>query len=413
VTALPIRFCLLTLLLTLSIATQADAAYLTLAWDPPTDGKTAGYLVFYGTVPGLYTGRIDVGLVTQRRVDGLVEGITYYFAVRAYDSSGRLSGLSAMVAGAAGPSGGVPAGGPVPSSYGRWPGGTAGDVRAVIRANRYIDIAWTPAAGSPHGYRVEVGASAGETDISALTRDHAIAFDMTDVPAAAYFVRIRPLFGTTPGYSSEELVVVPGSPIVGEPGSPAGPAGPCAALPQAPRQFLAASQNTTVSLNWQPGPGEPASAYVLQVGSAPGLPNAVAAQFAATTTSVTATASPAAYALRLAAVNPCGPSVWAPEARLYVGVLPLPGMPLALAGAVTGGVVTLTWQPPATGGPVTQYRIEALTPVGPWVRETGDPETVYTNANTGPGLYLVTVRAGNATGFGPATSPLLLSVPHD
>jgi hypothetical protein len=92
-------------------------------------------------------------------------------------------------------------------------------------------------------------------------------------------------------------------------------------------------------------------------------------------------------------------------------------MPLALAGTVTGGVVggvvTLTWQPPVTGGPVTQYRIEALTPVGPWVRETGDQGTVYSHANTGPGLYLVTVRAGNATGFGRATSPLLLSVPHD
>jgi hypothetical protein len=409
----PIRSCLLTLLFALSIATQAAAASLTLAWDPPTDRKTAGYLVFYGTVPGLYAGRIDVGLVTERRVDGLVEGVTYYFAVRAYDSSGRLSGLSAMVAGKPGASGGVPGGGSVPSSYGKWPGGTAGDVRAVIRAHRYIDIAWTPAAGSPHGYRVEVGASAGETDLSALTRDHAIAFHMTDLPAAAYFVRIRPLFGTAHGYASEELVVVPGSPILPEPGGAAGPGGPCAARPQAPRQFLASAQDTTVALSWQPGQGDPASAYVLQVGSAPGVPDAVAAEFAATVTSVTATASPAAYALRLAAINPCGPSVWAPEARLYVGVSPLPGMPLALAGTVTGGVVTLTWQPPVTGGPVTQYRIEALTPVGPWVGETGDPGTVYSNPNTGPGLYLVTVRAGNATGFGPATSPLLLSVPHE
>jgi hypothetical protein len=68
----PIRSCLLTLLFTLSIATQVDAASLTLAWDPPTDGRTAGYFVFFGTTPGRYTTQIDVGLVTQRRVYGLV-----------------------------------------------------------------------------------------------------------------------------------------------------------------------------------------------------------------------------------------------------------------------------------------------------------------------------------------------------
>jgi hypothetical protein len=52
-----------------------------------------------------------------------------------------------------------------------------------------------------------------------------------------------------------------------------------------------------------------------------------------------------------------------------------------------------------------------LTPAGPWVHDTGHEGTALSHANTPPGRYLVTVRAGNATGFGPATSPVLLSVP--
>ena len=43
----------------------------------------------------------------------------------------------------------------------------------------------------------------------------------------------------------------------------------------------------------------------------------------------------------------------------YAAGGPPPGTPGALTAAVLGGTVTLTWTPPATGGPVTGYRLDA------------------------------------------------------
>jgi hypothetical protein len=96
---------------------------------------------------------------------------------------------------------------------------------------------------------------------------------------------------------------------------------------------------------------------------------------------------------------------------LYVGVQPLPGAPATLTQQVNGALVSLAWQPPTTGGPVTRYLIEAATPVGPFVYDTGTAGLAFSHANTPPGQYIVTVRAGNATGFGPASRPVTVIVP--
>src|SRR5689334_18091533 len=70
------------------------AAELTLAWDPPSDGITTGYIVLYGTAPHTYSQQVDVGNTTSYVVKNLLDGTTYYFAVRAYDATGATSDLS-------------------------------------------------------------------------------------------------------------------------------------------------------------------------------------------------------------------------------------------------------------------------------------------------------------------------------
>lgn len=95
------RFVLL--LLALFAIRPAFAAELTLAWDPPADAVTTGYVIFVGTAPGLYFRQVRIGKVTSHTVDGLTPGGTYYFVVRAYDASGRLSGPSNEVAGTVAP----------------------------------------------------------------------------------------------------------------------------------------------------------------------------------------------------------------------------------------------------------------------------------------------------------------------
>jgi fibronectin type 3 domain-containing protein len=66
----------------------SSAASVTLRWDPSSDTNVVGYAVYYGTASGDYIERLDAGSQTTVRITDLVEGITYYFAVTAYISTG-------------------------------------------------------------------------------------------------------------------------------------------------------------------------------------------------------------------------------------------------------------------------------------------------------------------------------------
>ncbi len=70
----------------LLIQTDSHAASVTLAWDTGASG-TVGYTVYSGEATRVYSNRNDVGTVTTIKVDGLLEGATYYFAVTAYDAA--------------------------------------------------------------------------------------------------------------------------------------------------------------------------------------------------------------------------------------------------------------------------------------------------------------------------------------
>jgi Fibronectin type III domain len=72
----------------------AFAGSASLSWDPPItneDGTPltdlSGYKIYYGTTSAFYTQNIDAGNVVTFTVTYLTAGLTYYFAVTAYDSS--------------------------------------------------------------------------------------------------------------------------------------------------------------------------------------------------------------------------------------------------------------------------------------------------------------------------------------
>lgn len=80
--------------------TSKPTGTATLAWTAPStnaDGSPltdlAGYRVYFGTTPGVYTS-LDVGKVVSYEMGGLTKGQTYYFAVTAYNSSGNESDYS-------------------------------------------------------------------------------------------------------------------------------------------------------------------------------------------------------------------------------------------------------------------------------------------------------------------------------
>jgi hypothetical protein len=89
-------FVTLAILLLLSFAARAQAATVTATWNPNPEPNIAGYQLSYGTASGSYTTTIDVGKVTSAAVT-VTAGQTYYFAVRAYNTSGGMSPYSAEV----------------------------------------------------------------------------------------------------------------------------------------------------------------------------------------------------------------------------------------------------------------------------------------------------------------------------
>jgi uncharacterized delta-60 repeat protein len=69
----------------LRIDSGTSAGEMNLAWDPNMDPGLAGYKIYYGTTPGDYASFTDVGSVTHFTVTGLTPGLTYYFALTAYN----------------------------------------------------------------------------------------------------------------------------------------------------------------------------------------------------------------------------------------------------------------------------------------------------------------------------------------
>ncbi len=95
-----VSFVFLNLLFFIS-AGKVYSGQATLSWDPPTtnaDGTPltdlAGYKIYYGTSSGNYSQTIDVSNVTTYQVNNLSEGLTYYFAATAYDTSNNESSYS-------------------------------------------------------------------------------------------------------------------------------------------------------------------------------------------------------------------------------------------------------------------------------------------------------------------------------
>ena len=84
----PIAFSLIPL------ASAAHAGSVTLAWDRSQEPDVVGYRVYYGTTSHHYTSMRSVGNSTTCTISNLEPGMTYYFAVTAYGTSGSESAYS-------------------------------------------------------------------------------------------------------------------------------------------------------------------------------------------------------------------------------------------------------------------------------------------------------------------------------
>ena len=89
-----LRLCTFALALFALSAVDAAARPIRLAWDASADSTVTGYRVYWSTQPGTYNDAdyFDVG--NNLIWTGNLPGDQYYFAVRAYDATGKLGPLS-------------------------------------------------------------------------------------------------------------------------------------------------------------------------------------------------------------------------------------------------------------------------------------------------------------------------------
>ena len=70
-----------------ALLANADQS-VTLAWDPNPEPDVCCYLVYYGTNSRNYPYSTNVGNVTTATVYGLMEGVSWFFALTAKNTQG-------------------------------------------------------------------------------------------------------------------------------------------------------------------------------------------------------------------------------------------------------------------------------------------------------------------------------------
>jgi hypothetical protein len=181
------------------------------------------------------------------------------------------------------------------------------------------------------------------------------------------------------------------------------------AAPGAPRNVVAGATGNTVQVSWLPPATGTATNYLAQVGTSPGASN-VFSGAVGLITSASGVLPNGTYYIRIYAQNAAGTSPASPEASVAVGPVP-PGAPQNLTGSVSGPLATVSWNPPAAGGPVTTYLAQVGTSPGGSNVFSGSVGPGTSGSGTlAPGTYYVRIYAQNAAGTSGPSNELVLTV---
>jgi hypothetical protein len=245
------------------------------------------------------------------------------------------------------------------------------------------------------GYLVEAGTSPGTTLVS-LPLGNVLALGVT-APSGVYYVRVRALFGATPGPPSDEIqVLVNVTP------------------PAAPENLTAAVAHLAVTFSWAIAAGTPSvNQWQLQAGSAPGLSDLAVVSLPGSLRTFTASAPVAGtYYIRMVALN--GAGAGPPSAELAVvtgpGICDLPRTPTGLAAIAGDGGVRLRWDSPAAPFPAGYLLAAGFAPgasdVGVFTLPTRNSLATFAPAGT----YYVRLAAFNVCGSTPNSPDLVFTV---
>ncbi len=184
-------------------------------------------------------------------------------------------------------------------------------------------------------------------------------------------------------------------------------------VPGAPTNFNATADGNTVTMSWNPpASGGTPTGYTL-IARAPGGA-VLLTQTLGLVHGVSASGPNGTYVLSIVATNASGAGAESASVTVVLPVTgPPPGAPAGLSASVAGTTAVFTWNPPASGGPVTNYILLAGTTPGftnPVASLTlgGTPGTSVPNVP--PGTYYVRVYARNNGGLSAASNEVSLTV---
>lgn len=182
-------------------------------------------------------------------------------------------------------------------------------------------------------------------------------------------------------------------------------------LPGAPSNLVARVVDDILSVTWDPpATGAPFAAYVLYVGQ-PGLPGAATIPTAGLSFTTPVTGFVGTLSFAVAAVNAVGIGPESATASITIGPVAVPGAPLNLVANVTNGVLTISWDPPATGGPTAFYRLYASGPGSTGLGSIQVNRTVFSTPwnRAVVGTFAFAVTAVNQAGEGPRSGVVSLT----
>ena len=265
----------------------------TFSWTAPgsnTTGAPVSYVIDAGFSPGTTAVSLPAGTGTSFTIPGVPPG-TFYIRVRAINSAGSSPPSNELTLGMSAAGVALP---------------EAPNTVQAFMLDGLLTMTWLqpPRGGPATGYIVEAGSATGLTNIGSVTvPGRSLTF--ANVPPGFYFLRVRATnAGGTSAPSPEVMIVVGGVP----------------APPNAPNFTSHTVSGSTVTLNWTaPVGGTPATSYIIEAGSAPGLSNLAVANTGNTATTVSfAGVPPGTYYVRLRAANAQGASVVSNERTIVV-----------------------------------------------------------------------------------------------
>ena len=179
-----------------------------------------------------------------------------------------------------------------------------------------------------------------------------------------------------------------------------------AAVPTAPTNLAFFLNGQSVTLTWSAAANAPTN-YIVQAGFAPGQTAATFSVGASTT--ITASAGPGTYFVRVVAMNAEGASPPSNEVVIVIGCAS--GVPQNFRVMQKGAEAFLFWMPPTTGA-ATGYGIQAGVAPNQTIAAFTTPNTSM-NAVAGSGTYFVRLFATNGCGNGPPTPDVMVSFPSN